>query len=65
MVKARQAQAGIGADIRRRLVAADMLLAGGERQHETALALGIHRLAAQGALASGATNFWRAAKSPT
>src|SRR3546814_13845112 len=44
-----RAQTGVGADIARRLFAADMLLAGRQGQHETAFAIGIDRLAAQAA----------------
>ncbi len=42
-----RAQARIGADIAGRLLAPDMLLARRERQHEAALAVRVHRLAAQ------------------
>ncbi len=41
------AQPGIGADVARRLLAADMLLAGRQGQHPAAPALGIDRLADQ------------------
>ena len=49
IVKASAAQPRIGADVRRRLVAADMLLAGRQRQHEAAVAVRVHRLAAEAA----------------
>ena len=39
----------VGADVRGRLLAADVLLAGGERQHESALAVAVARLADQAA----------------
>src|SRR3546814_16958523 len=45
--ESQRAKPGIGADIARRLLAADMLLARRERQHKAALAVGIDRLAAQ------------------
>ncbi len=41
------AEAGIGADVAGGLLAADVLLASGEGQHETALAVGIDGLAAE------------------
>src|SRR3546814_18609168 len=44
-----RAQTGVGADIARRLFAADMLLAGRQGQHENAFDIGIDRLAAQAA----------------
>src|ERR1700709_879189 len=44
-----RAEARVGADVRRRLLAADMLLACRERQHKAALAVGIHGLADQAA----------------
>ena len=47
MVKASAAEAGVGADVGGRLLAADVLLAGRERQHEAAPALGVDGLAAQ------------------
>ena len=40
-----RAQAGIGADVGRRLLATDVLLARGQREHEAALAVGIDGLA--------------------
>ncbi len=42
-----RAEPRVGADVRRRLLAADMLLARRQRQHEAALAFGIDRLAAE------------------
>ena len=42
-----RAKSGVGADVGRRLVAADVLLAGRERQHETAPAFRVDRLAAE------------------
>ena len=45
--KRQRTQPGIGADVAGRLLAPDMLLAGRQRQHEPALAVGIHRLPAQ------------------
>ena len=42
-----RAQAGIGADVAGRLLAADMLLARRERQHEAAPSVGVDRLAAR------------------
>ena len=49
MVKASAAQAGVGADVARRLLAADVLLAGGEREHEAAAAFRIDGLAGEAA----------------
>lgn len=40
-------EAGVGADVRGRLLAADVLLARRERQHEAALAFRVHRLATE------------------
>ena len=45
MREGERAQAGIGADVRGRLLAADVLLARRERQHEAAPAFGVDRLA--------------------
>src|SRR3546814_5153990 len=45
--ESQRAKPGIGADIARRLLAADMLFARRERQHKAALAVGIDRFAAQ------------------
>ena len=42
-----RAQAGIGTDIGRRLVTADMLFAGRQRQHEPAISVGVNGLPAQ------------------
>ena len=42
-----RAQAAVGADVRGRLLAADMLLAGGQGQHEAALAFGVDGLAGE------------------
>ncbi len=47
--KGESAQALIGADIRGRLFAADVLFAGGQGQDEPALAIGIHGFPAQAA----------------
>ena len=43
------AEAAVGADVARRLVSANMLLARGQRQHESALAVCIHRFTAEAA----------------
>ncbi len=42
-----RAEAGIGADVARRLLAANMLLARRQRQHEAAPPLGVDRLAGE------------------
>ena len=44
-----RAEAGVGADVGGRLVAADVLLAGRQRQHEAAAAFGVDGLAAEAA----------------
>ena len=49
-----RAEAGVGADVAGRLLAADVLLARRQRQHEAALAVGIDGLAGEAARASGA-----------
>src|SRR5687767_13738346 len=48
-VERQRAQAGIGADVAGRLLAADMLLARGERQYPAALAVDIDGLAGEAA----------------
>ena len=59
-----RAQAGIGADVARRLLAADMLLAGRQGQHPAAPPLGIDRLADQppGHLPDEFVAAWRTAR---
>ena len=44
--KRQRAEATIRADVRRRLFTADMLFACGQREHEPALTIGVHRFAA-------------------
>ena len=59
-----RAEAGVRADVRGRLLAADVLLARREREHEAALALGIDRLADEpaGHLAHEFRAAWRTAR---
>jgi hypothetical protein len=58
------AEPGIGADVRGRLLAADVLLARREREHEAALAFGIDRLADERPGICRARYFCRLAKEP-
>ena len=58
-----RAESGVGADVARRLLAPDMLLAGRERQHPAALAVGVDRLAARRP-GIWRTNFSRVANRP-
>ena len=59
------AEAGIGADVARRLFAADVLFARRERQHVAAAAFGVDGFAGRGGPASGGRISARAAKRPT
>ena len=55
----------VGADVRSGFLAADVLLAGGERQHEAAAAFRVGRSVPRGGPGSCRTNFSRVAITPT